>query len=301
MFWRWKEEKAQKGRKSQKFVLGEAADACLDRKEAAREEIARVRAQQGAGHIEGLQIGTAEGATGDVLCRHFHDAINRAAGLDADDAGASPTAVPKAALRIHSRTVGHAAIEAGEKGPLPGDVARGGIVIVDVDRVEQRVGEVEVGLVGAPRQGVRNADVAFALQDRAVGIDAEEDAIGTAAFHRGPVGCDVVAHGTHPEGSARIGATVVEAHVGPAGKMETMVAAFIRSGGPVDQARAEGDGQGAGTSGESEGRDRLVKDPGADGFRRIEAVNEEAVDVGPVEGLFFGAPDGAFAAKIASP
>jgi sugar phosphate isomerase/epimerase len=51
-------------------------------------------------------------------------------------------------------------------------------------------------------------------------------------------------------------------------------------------------------AGERERSDRLVEEPGANCAVAIEAMDERAVDVHPVESLLFGAPNRAFAAPI---
>ena len=68
---------------------------------------------------------------------------------------------------------------------------------------------------------------------------------------------------------------------------------------PEDDFGGEGNGERVVVASEGERGDRLIEEPRLDGRSgRVEAVDEEAVDVSPIESLFGGMPEGTFAADV---
>ncbi len=186
--------------------------------------------------------------------------------------------------------------------PAAGDVARGPIAVIGPQLVAQRVGEVGPGPVRAPAERLGDADPGQFLDHPAVEPHAEQGApVGRVMLVRRPaVGRDVVEHRADPEVAEGIGPAVIEAHRRVSREPEAVLPPPVLRGPPPDQPGRQGHEQAAGFARQGQRRRRLLEGPGREAaFGPDQAVDEEAVDVHPVDGALLGAPDGPLAAAVA--
>ena len=280
-------------------VFGEAGHGGVEGEEASGEAVVFGKVGAGGGDVEGLEVGATEGATGDVGGGHFESAVEGSVGSDAEEARAAVTAVPEIAGRIDSRAIGHAARVIEKEGLLVRDSAGFGIVVVAIDGVGEAIGEVEEAAVRTPGERVGDADIPFPLGGGAVPFEAVENAVCAAGFKARAIGSDVVAHGADPECATGVDTTIVEADSGRVFQAKAGVARGAGARLPEDDFGGEGNGERVVVASEGERGDRLIEEPRLDGRSgRVEAVDEEAVDVSPIESLFGGMPEGTFAADV---
>ena len=101
-----------------------------------------------------------------------------------DDTAPTITAIPNIAFCIHCGTVRQSALETLEEGLLSANGSAGQVIFIRPDAILQGIAKIEPGLIRAPEQGIRNAQVAAPFRRRAGSVDAVEHAVCAARRRR---------------------------------------------------------------------------------------------------------------------
>src|SRR5258708_26992706 len=283
-----------------KSVFRLAPDLALDRIQPTGQSVAGRRIGGRSRDKKRLEIGPSEGARRDIFHRHVDHAINLAIRSDSNDTSAIIPAVPQIAFGIHGRPVRNSTFEVREEDTLIRNRPGGAIIVVRPNRIHQRISEIETPPVRAPGQRVGDANLSPGYGHACVGIDPTKDSILSAGFPRRSVRVHVVAHRAHPQRTTRIDARVIEADGRPSLQVVNGFVAKIRGGLPQNHAGAKDHRQHVIAVGQRDRGYRLIEKPGAAALvRQCEAINHEAIDVGPVNRGMRRMPDHTFAAAVA--
>lgn len=154
-------------------------------------------------------------------------------------------------------------------------------------------------MIRTPTQCIGDSQPINPLRHLPVGANTQHYSVIASGFAKFAIRLNIVAHGTYPEITERVGATIVEANIRIPFQSEAVIASLVCTGPPPDQLLGHRDEQTPRLGTESKRDNRLIEKPMLQSPTwYMQTVDQKPVDIAPVKGLFLSAPSGSFTNPI---
>ena len=140
-------------------ILRLSADIALDGIESAGQAVAWRGVRRGSRDKKCLALSAPKCASRNIPDGHLYHAINLAVRSHPHNTAAKVSAVPQVAFGIDGRAVRKSAVETLKERDFVFNRACSGIVVICPNDVRKRISGIETTTIGAPRQGVGDANV----------------------------------------------------------------------------------------------------------------------------------------------